>query len=139
MTFKEKGSKLKARGEESHNNMFFKVKIGFDADDFISITQDELPMAVRAQINGTIGIFSEGSVAGNNIMSIIPDWNREMGWKRQYKLVDEDYEQIGNRRIEESRILLENVKRTALGLPEIKIPQQISAESKQLANKFQIT
>lgn len=95
--------------------MYFKVKIGFGADDFISITPDELPRALKAQASGQVALFKEGSVAGNQIISVLPDWNRVMGYHRDYKLTGEDYEHIGGERVEEARNLLENAKLTLSG------------------------
>jgi len=98
---------------------YFKVKIGFKDDDFISIDETELRKAMIAQITGKIGIFNEGTIAGNSIISITPDYNKEMGWNRDYKLQGEDYDRIGVKRVEESRNLLETAKSQATGLTEI--------------------
>lgn len=76
--------------------LYFKVKTGYGADDFLSITEDELPTALRAQIGGKVAVFAEGTIGGNHIMSITPDYNRVLGFARSYRLTPEDYEILGN-------------------------------------------
>jgi len=115
---------------------YFKVKIGFGADDFISIGQDELRKAMVAQVTGKIGIFNEGTVAGNSIISILPDYNREMGYNRDYKLTGEDYEHIGIDRACESRKILQETMAEVSG--RTAVPQQIGEAAAQLADKFKI-
>ena len=82
---------------------YFKVKIGFDKNDVIEITDAELGIALRAQVSGRVAIFRGGTVAGNNIISILPDWNKELGLNRSYQLTDEDFRQIGKKKINEYR------------------------------------
>jgi hypothetical protein len=102
----------------------FKVKIGFGKDDYISITEAELATAVRAQITGKVALFEEGSISGNNIIAITPDYNRALGYNRDYQLEGEDYKILGNR-VNEYRELLENTK--------IQVNQQLlSNNQKQL-------
>lgn len=86
---------------------YFKVKTGYGKDDFISIDETELPRALRAQITGKIAMLAEGTVAGNHIMSITPDYNRVMGYNRDYQLTGEDYAHIGREITEEHRRLIE--------------------------------
>lgn len=113
---------------------YFKVKIGYGADDFISIDETELERAVKAQITGRVAVFNEGTASGNLILSITPDWNRVMGWRRDYKLTGEDYVAIGKERIEEYRLLQEREVLRVYG----KVEQNplISDGAKQLAEKF---
>lgn len=102
----------------------FKVKIGFGKDDFISIDENELPMALRAQITGKVGVFNEGTVSGNNIIAITPDYNRLMGYNRDYQLDGEDYNHIGKATVSEYREFLENTK--------IEVNQQLSGNTSKL-------
>jgi hypothetical protein len=102
---------------------YFKVKIGFGTDDFISIDETEVRRAMVAQVKGQIAIFKEGTVSGNSIISILPDYNREMGYKRDYKLTGEDYDSIGSKRTEDSRFILENTLNELLNKPKVELPE----------------
>lgn len=118
---------------------YFKVKIGFGIDDFISIDETELKRTMIAQVTGKIAILKEGTIAGNSIISITPDYNREMGYHRDYKLTGEDYDHIGSKRVEDSRLMIQQATDEARG---ISAPQdkklQFSDEVTLLANKFKI-
>lgn len=89
---------------------YWRVQIGYSSDNFISVDEAELGTALRAQITGKVGIFKEGTVTGRNIMSITPDYNRMLGYARDYKLMGEDYERLGSKKLEEHRKYLENIK-----------------------------
>lgn len=100
---------------------YFRVKTGYEKDAFISIDETELPMALRAQVTGKIAIFKEGTISGNHIISITPDYQRMKGWNRDYQLIGEDYEYIGKEMVNDYRNLLENVKlKTISVIPETK-------------------
>jgi hypothetical protein len=138
MTFKEKRSNhYQAKGEVSPKiKMFFKIKTGFGENDFISITEDELPMALRAQLSGKIALLNGGSVAGNNIISITPDWNRMLGFNPTYKLQPEDYKRIGDKKVKQVQEIFFNLKNLALGItPPSKA---VSDASKELSKKLSI-
>lgn len=89
---------------------YFRIKYGYDKDEFISIDETELGMAVRAHISGKKGLFKEGSVSGDKIVAIVPDFQRAMGWKRDYQLTGEDYDEIGSKTQREYQNLLEETK-----------------------------
>ena len=86
---------------------YFRVKIGYGRDEFISVDETEVEKAIRAQITGVVAILKEGSISGNHIISITPDFQREMGWARDYQLGAEDYAEIGSRRRNEYQLALD--------------------------------
>lgn len=88
----------------------FRVKYGYKNDEFISVDEQELGMATRARLSGKTGVFKEGIVAGDKIIAIVPDWQRVMGWNRDYNLVGEDYDHIGPKIQREYQNLLEETK-----------------------------
>lgn len=116
----------------------FKVKVGFGNDDFISIDETELRSAIKAQGNGSVGVFKEGTISGNHIISILPNWNKVMGWNRDYQLVAEDWDYIGKQTVNEYRDFLENMISDIKGLPHKEDNKFLSEESKKLSSKFQI-
>lgn len=89
---------------------YYRVKTGYGKDDFISVSEKELPMALRAQITGKVGVFDEGTITGNYIISITPDLQREMGWARDHQLDSDDYAEIGKEKVNEYRLVLESTK-----------------------------
>lgn len=93
---------------------YYRVKYGFSHDEFISVDETELPMAMRAHITGKKGVFKEGAVSGDKIIAIVPDWQRIMGWNRDYNLMGEDYQEIAPMR-EEYELLLETTKHQITG------------------------
>ena len=117
---------------------YFKVKVGFGNDDFISIDENELRSAIEAQGNGKVAVFKEGSISGNHIISVLPDYNKQMGYNRDYQLVSEDWEYIGKKTVNEYREFLENTINEIKGLPIRKAIPEIEEASKKLANKFKV-
>jgi hypothetical protein len=124
---------------------YFKVQTGYGQDDFISVDETELEMCVRAQVTGKTALTKQGSVSGNEIKKIIPDWNRTMGYNRLYKLNSEDYAEIGNKTMDEHYELIENtnlsVSRQVQGLPPlppVQKPIEITSGMYRLAEKMRI-
>lgn len=115
--------------------MHFKVKIGYDRDDFISISEEELETAIRAQVTGRVGIFKEGTVGGNHIIAITPDFQKLLGVARDYKLTGEDYSRIGTRKTDEYTLFLNEAKEKAVAAIDGKKPLKIEAPGKQKDNR----
>lgn len=89
---------------------YFRVKYGYNNDEFISVDEKEMPMAMRAHISGKKGVFKEGSISGDKIIVIVPDWQRVMGWNRTYNLMSEDYDEIGSKTQREYQNLLQETR-----------------------------
>lgn len=86
---------------------YYRVRIGFGKDDFISVDQEELATAIRAQVTGKVAVLKEGTVSGNHIMSIVPDLQRSAGYNRDYQLTGEDYERLQKVHLEHRKLFLE--------------------------------
>ena len=92
---------------------YYRVKIGFGKDDFISIDETELQRAIIASGTGRMALFKEGTVAGNHIISIIPDYQRALGYSREYTLSSEDYVELGKERQNEYSVSFADACREA--------------------------
>lgn len=115
---------------------YFRVKWGFGKDDFYSITEQELSKAIRAQVNGTVVVFAEGTISGNNIIAIMPDYNRELGYNRSYILEGEDYARIGSTRREEYLLAMDMARASVKGTPVTpRLVPGASEEIKKLADE----
>ena len=118
----------------------YRVICGYGKDDFISIDETELKKAIMAQGTGRVVLLNEGSIAGNEIKRIVPDYQRDMGWNRDYTLGGEDYEAIGSAKMREYIQLQRNTELELEGKPREtqERPKEISAGVKQLAEKMNI-
>lgn len=96
---------------------YYRVKFGFGADDFYSVDENELPKAFRAMAKGTVFTCSEGMVAGNLIQTIRPDFNRALGYNREYQMGSEDYAELDRGERDDYERFLEDTKYEALGEP----------------------
>lgn len=75
----------------------FKIKTGYRDDEFIPITEDELQTALHCFLTDSKGVFKNGVVRGKDIIGIMENWHKEMGWNQGYKLLPEDFEEIKNK------------------------------------------
>lgn len=140
---------------------YYKLVFGFNEDDYLSITSDELHKAQVIAIEGGKAIFENGfyNNRGNDVMRIVPDWHRVRGWNKGYKMNALDHEDIKSliepyrKTLANSKLLAEyiirNNKRELLSLPaseafkqvkELQSPNKKALDSGvyKLSDKFQI-
>ena len=116
---------------------YYRVQYGFGKDDFYSVDEMELPKALKAQMMGAIVVLKEGTLNGERIITIKPDYNRLMGYHRDYTLTGADYEEVGGRNIHDHQRFFENTKLALEGKPPLQEkPKEISEGVKQLAEKM---
>lgn len=76
-------------------NYYYKIQFGYGKDEYITITQDELHKAVALFVKGNgRGVFKTGAVRGQDIIRIVPDWHKAMGWNGTHQMDTFDYEAI---------------------------------------------
>lgn len=76
------------------NHLYFKVFRGYNDEDYIPIDDTELEKAVYAHMAGKPVAFENGSINGNQISIIRPDFVRAMGWNKGYKPTPEEHGEI---------------------------------------------
>jgi len=89
---------------------YYRVKYGYGRDEFYSVDETEVQTALRAQITGKVAVLTAGTIAGNNIMAIAPDYNRALGLNPEYQLAGEDYRELGDETIKEHQRFLSEMK-----------------------------
>lgn len=140
---------------------YYKIVFGFNEDDYLSITSDELHKAQVIAIEGGKAVFEEGfyNNRGNDVMRIVPDWHKVRGWNKGYKMNALDHEDVANlvepykKTLYNGKLLAEFIikenRRDLLSLPASEAFQQIkhlqtpnykqvSGEVKKLSDKFKI-
>ena len=78
---------------------YFKIKIGYEEDAYISIDQSELESALYVFLSDSKGIFKSGVVRGKDIISISEDWHKEMGWNKGYQMNEDDWADLEHKGI----------------------------------------
>lgn len=76
---------------------YFRVQYGHDKGDFLSITEEELPRAIYAKLNGTMFKYANGTGMkdGKTFLSFDPDYHKHTGWARDHKPTkSEDFREI---------------------------------------------
>jgi hypothetical protein len=136
--------------------LYFKAIHGFDAEDYVPIEADELEKAIYAHMTGSKAVFANGSISGNIITVVQPDYHRAMGWNQGYKLGADDFAELRQYGVDTSHqkfmaktqekvgYLVSKGRQNEIGknvpIPELdkKRPNDIDDGVKMLANKFQV-
>lgn len=117
---------------------YFRVQYGFNPDDYFSVDEVEMQKALKAQITGALCVLNEGTIQGERIISIRPDYNRIMGWKRDYKLTGEDYDYIGQKTIEDYERFIADTKLLVQGKPIPQRSPELAAGVKEIAQSKKV-
>lgn len=113
--FYEKDGVRYARVQEKpkqEKTRHFKIEIGYDQNNIIPITEEELPKAIACHMTGGKATFTMGSVSGSQITAVVPDWHSAMGWNLGYKMQSEDWNDVKPMQ-NEYRNLIQDVKSIA--------------------------
>lgn len=74
---------------------YFRVQYGYGNDEYVTITQEELPKAIAVFVGfGERAVFQNGAVRGKDIIRIIPDWHTHFGWNKTHKMDQYDWNMI---------------------------------------------
>jgi len=73
---------------------YFRVDYGFNGNQIIPIDETELEKAIYAHITGKTVVFNNGSVRGDKIIAIAPDFHRELGYGYNHKLDGYDWKDL---------------------------------------------
>ena len=76
---------------------YFKIKVGYDKDEFVSIDETELELALHVFLTEGKAIFKNGVVRGKDIIGITEDWHKAMGINPEWKLGTDDWNEIEKR------------------------------------------
>lgn len=84
---------------------YYRIEYGFEKDQFLSIPEEDLKSAMRAQVTGMVFISSETgeSRSGNTIQGIKPDWQRMLGLNPEHRLTGADYLALSDGTVSECR------------------------------------
>lgn len=134
---------------------YFKVKFGYDAEDAISIDETELEAAQYAHMTKKTVLLKHGSLSGDKITAIVPDYHRAMGWPRGYKLRADDYAEISDRGCERAHLqflarnkerltfLIASGRQAEIGknvpLPELEKTKEVSKLSAGLTEQMSLS
>ena len=135
---------------------YFKIKIGYGASDFVSIDETELEKAYGVFLTDGKGIFSGGTVRGQDIIAIQEDWHRAMGYNPEWKITAVDRNEIAKCGVEREyqgvlakvsrkvQYLVQNNQSQLIGknvdIPELETQEHkaLGEGSKQLAEKMSV-
>jgi hypothetical protein len=137
--------------------MYFKVKIGYGADEYISITTpQDLEKALHAFASKEDTFVAGRPLRGVDIITITEDWNKALGVADDWRLTGEDRQLLVSRGIRKQyagviekyskrvQYLIDNGQKHLIGqkvsIPELDAPKskEISEGAKRLANKMKM-
>lgn len=76
-------------------NRWFRVKYGYNINEFISIPEEYLAKAIYSKQKQTLFSFDDRIIDGKEIKNITPDYHKHTGWNSWYEPKDaEDFKQI---------------------------------------------
>ena len=120
--------------------LYFKAIHGFDAEDYVPIEAEELEKAIYAHMTGSKAVFASGSISGNMITVVQPDYHKAMGWNQGYKLGADDFAELAQHGVDKSHqkylaktkerinYLVANGRQTEIGknvpIPELDNPKR---------------
>lgn len=74
---------------------YYKIVYGYGQEEYISITANKLPKAIALFMQGSgRTTFNTGAIRGQDIMRIVPDYHKALGWNKGYKITAEDSREI---------------------------------------------
>lgn len=77
------------------NKLFWKVKYGFNASEYVSVDQLGLQKAIYAQVKRKPVQLADAYIDGGRIISITPHYHKYTGWNEWYEPKEpEDWKQI---------------------------------------------
>ena len=123
---------------------YIKVITGFREDQQHTIPMQEAHKAYYLfKHPDSRGVFDNGvALVGKNIQEIRPDWNRTLGYNPDYKMTEEDWNNIHGKQIDKNmRTLLESAKTAASMMEDNKTlgKLQLIDVMKMLPNKTSIS
>ena len=120
---------------------YFKVIRGWGSENFIPIDETELEKATYAHMTGKVVVFNNGSINGDAITAIQPDYHREMGWAYGHDMGPDDWNDLNDKNIPykyagvigkakaKVQYLMQSGKENLIGqnvkLPELEKPKRI--------------
>ena len=135
---------------------YYKVKIGYNESDYVSIDDSELELALYIFLTDGKAIFKSGVVRGKDIIAITEDWHKALGVNPKWKLDADDWNEIHKRGIGREykgsitiakmrvQFLIESKQEHLIGkgghIPELEAVEnkQLSGEVESLAKKMSV-
>jgi len=101
--------------------LYIRVVTGFRKDQEITIESEEAHKAYYLFLHpDSRGIFKNGvALIGRDIQRIEPNYQKTMGWKEDYKMIGEDFDQIRKFGVDKKMIeTLQQAKDISLKYPD---------------------